>query len=109
MRSDSKLTNPDGYNKVISSEISDKDRYPVLHALVIKHMLHGPCGALKKNWPCMIDGQCRFRYPRQFCDATQQENDSYPIYRRSDGRQVKVRGTNHSNCWYLPPRACVLA
>ncbi|XP_071681524.1 uncharacterized protein [Lolium perenne] len=98
MRSDSKLTNPDGYDKVISAEIPDKDMYPVLHALVVKHMVHGPCGALKKNCPCMIDGECRFRYPRQFYDATEQGKDSYPIYRRRhDGRRVKVRGAELDN------------
>jgi hypothetical protein len=46
--------------------------YPVLHALVVKHMLHGSCGTLKKFFPCMIDGECRFLYHEQFCDATQQ-------------------------------------
>ncbi|XP_051220245.1 uncharacterized protein [Lolium perenne] len=93
----------DGYDKVISAEIPEKDRYPLLHALVVKHMLHGPCGALKKNCPCMIDGECRFRYPRQFCDATEQGKDSYPIYRRRhDGRRVKVRGAELDNRWVVP-------
>ena len=71
MKSASKLTNPDAYDKVICAEIPDKDKYPVLHGLVIKHVLHGPCGALNRKCPCMIDGACRFQYPRQFCDATQ--------------------------------------
>nr|XP_051197220.1 uncharacterized protein LOC127310601 [Lolium perenne] len=103
MSSDSKLTNPDGYDKVISAELPNKDKYPILHALVVKHMLHGPCGALRKNCPCMIDGECRFRYPRQFCDATQQGKDSYPIYRRRhDGHQVKVRGAELDNRWVVP-------
>ncbi|XP_071685017.1 uncharacterized protein [Lolium perenne] len=103
MRSDSKLTNPDGYDKVISAELPNKDFYPVLHALVVKHMLHGPCGALRKNCACMIDGECRFHYPRQFTDATQQGKDSYPIYRRRhDGCQVKVRGAELDNRWVVP-------
>ncbi|XP_048565321.1 uncharacterized protein LOC125545433 [Triticum urartu] len=102
MDTDSKLTNPDGYDRVISAEIPDKDKYPILHALVIKHMLHGPCGTLKKNCPCMIDGECRFHYPRQFCAATQQGKDSYPIYRRDDGRRVKVRGAVLDNRWVVP-------
>jgi hypothetical protein len=98
MSSDSKLTNPDGYDKVISAELPNKDFYPVLHALVVKHMLHGPCGALRKNCACMIDGECRFHYPRQFTDCTQQGKDSYPIYRRRhDGCQVKVRGAELDN------------
>ncbi|KAL6896781.1 hypothetical protein ACP4OV_007353 [Aristida adscensionis] len=57
MKSGSKLTTPDDYDKVISAEIPDKEKYHVLHKLVIKHMLHGPCGALNRNCPCMVDGK----------------------------------------------------
>ncbi|KAL6909791.1 hypothetical protein ACP4OV_001450 [Aristida adscensionis] len=103
MKSGSKLTTPDGYDKVISAEIPDKDKYPVLHDLVINHMLHGPCGVLNKNCPCMVDGECRFQYPRQFCAATQQGKDSYPLYRRSeDGQKVKIRGAELDNRWVVP-------
>jgi hypothetical protein len=63
MKAKSKLSTPDDYDQVISVEIPDKDKYPVLHDLVVKHMLHGPCGELKKSCPCMIEGQCRFHYP----------------------------------------------
>ena len=80
MVSSSKLKTPDDYDKVISAEIPDKDKFPILHDLVIKHMLHGPCGALNRRCACMVDGECRFRYPRQFCSTTQQGKDSYPIY-----------------------------
>ncbi|KAL6615116.1 hypothetical protein ACP70R_037386 [Stipagrostis hirtigluma subsp. patula] len=103
MKSNSNLTTPDAYDKVISAEIPDKDKYPVLHDLVINHMLHGPCGALNKNCPCMVDGECRFDYPRQFCPATQQGKDSYPLYRRrDDGRRVKIRGAELDNRWVVP-------
>ena len=63
MKSGSKLTNPDAYDRVILAEIPDKDKYPELHDLVISHMLHGPCGVLK-NCACMVDGECLFQYPR---------------------------------------------
>ena len=64
MKSGSKLTTPDAYDRVILAEILDKDRYPELHDLVISHMLHGRCGVLNKNCACMVDGECRFHYPR---------------------------------------------
>ena len=64
MKSGSKFTTPNAYDRVISAEIPDKDRYPELHDLVIIHMLHGPCGVLNKNYACMVDGECRFHYPR---------------------------------------------
>jgi hypothetical protein len=72
MKSGSKLTTSDAYDRVISAEIPDKDKYPEWHDLVASHMLHGPCGVLNKNYACMVDGECRFQYPRQFCEATQQ-------------------------------------
>lgn len=98
-----KLTSPDAYDKVICAEIPEKDKYHVLHNLVIKHMLHGPCGVLNKKCPCMVNEECRFRYPRQFCAATQQGKDSYPLYRRrDDGRRVKVRGCVLDNRWVVP-------
>ena len=75
----------------------------MLHALVIKHMLHGPCGILNRKCSCMMDGECCFRYPRQFCSATQQGTDSYPLYRRrDDGRRVRIRSAELDNRWVVP-------
>jgi len=103
MKKGCKLTSPDDYDKYISAEIPNKDKYPVLHNLVIKHMLHGPCGALNMKCPCMIDKACRFRYPRQFNPETQQGKDSYPLYRRrDDGQRVKIRGAELDNRWVVP-------
>ena len=66
-------------------------------------MLHGPCGVLNRKCACMVNGECRFRYPRQFCAATQQGKDSYPLYRRrDDGRRVNVRGAELDNRWVVP-------
>ncbi|EEE56892.1 hypothetical protein OsJ_06543 [Oryza sativa Japonica Group] len=103
MKSGSKLTTPDEYDKVICAEIPDKAKYPELHLLAIKHMLHGPCGTLNKNCACMVDGECRFDFPRQFNQATQQGKDSYPLYRRRDDRwRVKIRGAELDNRWVVP-------
>uniref|UniRef100_A0A8I6YG17 Helitron helicase-like domain-containing protein n=1 Tax=Hordeum vulgare subsp. vulgare TaxID=112509 RepID=A0A8I6YG17_HORVV len=103
MKSKSKIRTPDDYDGVISARIPDKKKYHVLHDLVVKHMLQGPCGALKKSFPCMIDGQCRFHYLRDFCDATLQGKDSYPIYRRRDaGVRVRIIGEELDNRWVVP-------
>jgi hypothetical protein len=64
IKPESKLTTPDAYDRVISAEIPDKDKYPELHDMVISHMLHGPCGVLNKNCACMVNGECHFQYPR---------------------------------------------
>ncbi|XP_076919580.1 uncharacterized protein LOC143580443 [Bidens hawaiensis] len=101
-----KINNPDHYDKVVCSEIPDKRRHPKLHELVVKHMMHGPCGTLRPKSPCMQgdpDPSCRFHYPRQFNDLTTQGEDSYPLYRRSDnGIRVDVRGSDLDNRWVVP-------
>jgi hypothetical protein len=52
-----KLRSPDEFDKYISAEIPDKDKYPVLYDLVCKHMMHGPCGVLNDKCACMQDGE----------------------------------------------------
>ncbi|XP_066381900.1 uncharacterized protein [Miscanthus floridulus] len=43
MEPNTKLRSPDDYDKFISAELPDPVKYPVLHKLVCKHMMHGPC------------------------------------------------------------------
>jgi len=49
MESGSKLSGPDDFDKYISTELPDEKKYPLLHELVCKHMMHGPCGVLNKS------------------------------------------------------------
>ena len=98
-----KMTTPDEYDKFISAEIPDEREYPLLHEVVVKHMMHGPCGELNKNNSCMVDGECKNHYPRRFCSKTMQGNDAYPLYRRRDDkRQVQVRNKMLDNRWVVP-------
>ncbi|ONM15392.1 hypothetical protein ZEAMMB73_Zm00001d002805 [Zea mays] len=79
-----KLTCPEQYDLLISAEIPS-NRYPELRKMVIKHMMHGPCGSLNPNCPCTKGrASCKNQYPRHFRDATMQGKDSYPNYRRRD-------------------------
>ncbi|XP_047268003.1 uncharacterized protein LOC124898400 [Capsicum annuum] len=39
-----KITSPDNYDKFIFAELPDKEEFPILHDLVVKHMMYGPCG-----------------------------------------------------------------
>ncbi|PWZ10632.1 ATP-dependent DNA helicase PIF1 [Zea mays] len=43
-----KLTCPEQYDLLISAEIPHS-KYPELRKMVIKHMMHGPCGSLNPN------------------------------------------------------------
>nr|GFA49667.1 hypothetical protein [Tanacetum cinerariifolium] len=42
-----KFTNPDNYDKVVCVELPDPRKHPLLYELVLKHMMHGPCGHLR--------------------------------------------------------------
>jgi hypothetical protein len=53
MANKDKLRSPDEFDKYFFAEIPDKDKYPVLHDLVCKHMMHGPCGVLNDKCACM--------------------------------------------------------
>ena len=67
---------------VISAEISEKATNPRLHKIVMANMIHGLCGPLNKNLPCMVDNYCSKHFPKNFCRETQYSNDGYPLYRR---------------------------
>ncbi|AQK87997.1 hypothetical protein ZEAMMB73_Zm00001d038834 [Zea mays] len=98
-----KLTCSEQYDLLISAEIPS-NRYPELRKMVIKHMMHGPCGSLNPNCPCTKGrASCKNQYPRHFREATMQGKDSYPNYRRrDDGCKEKVRGCELDNRWVVP-------
>ncbi|KAL6839328.1 hypothetical protein ACP4OV_031000 [Aristida adscensionis] len=104
MQNKYKLTCPEQYDLLISAEIPDKKKYPELHKMVIKHMMHGPCGALNRNCPCCIGRQsCKNNYPRAYSETTIQGKDSYPIYRRrKNGKKENVRNAQLDNAWVVP-------
>ena len=41
-----------------------------LQTIVLKSMIHGPCGKLNPKSPCMEDGKCTKGYPKAFCSKT---------------------------------------
>ncbi|CAH1440547.1 unnamed protein product [Lactuca virosa] len=105
MRPEHKMTNVDHYDKMVCAEFPDPKKYPKMHEIVVKHMMHGPCGHLRETSPCMQGEpkQCRWRYPRQFNEAMTQGEDSYPLYRRrNNGIEVNVRGNTLDNRWVVP-------
>jgi len=82
---------PDKIDDVICAEISDPIVDPELHQIVISNMVHGPCGSINPDSPCMEDGYYSKSYPKQFNTDTRLGTDSYPLYRRrspEDGGQV---------------------
>ena len=96
---------------VISAEIPDENVDKGLYDIVVKNMIHGPCGALNENSPCMAKGRCTKQYPRLLVSNTITGNDGYPQYRRrstEDGGKTAIikkrNGTTIEvdNQWVVP-------
>ncbi|KAL0328034.1 UNVERIFIED_CONTAM: hypothetical protein Scaly_2236000 [Sesamum calycinum] len=103
---DDKLNTPDDYDYVVRAEIPKQDEEPELYVAVIRHMIHGPCGHIKPNAPCMKNGMCKKGYPKQFAECTMQGNDSYTIYRRwNANRSIALDNDGDvviDNSWAVP-------
>lgn len=101
---------PNQIDNIICAEIPDSIIDPELFEIVTKNMVHGPCGALNIHSPCMIDGKCSKRYPRQLTSETITGNDGYPQYRRrstdDNGRSITLKVRNNDvvidNRWIVP-------
>ncbi|KAB2625677.1 hypothetical protein D8674_017337 [Pyrus ussuriensis x Pyrus communis] len=81
-----KINNPDEYDRIVRAEIPNEDVEPQLYNVVLKHMIHGPCGIHNLQSPCMKNGSCKRKFPKPFAPVTVQGNDSYPIYQRRGNR-----------------------
>ncbi|KMQ89447.1 hypothetical protein RF55_10925 [Lasius niger] len=83
-----KITTSQIVDKYISAEIPDPDENRILHDIVMKHMIHGPCG----DW-CLVDGRCSKHFPKPYLEETRMDENAYPYYRRRDnGRNFERPG-----------------
>ncbi|CAF1513734.1 unnamed protein product [Rotaria magnacalcarata] len=83
----------DQIDSVISAELPDPERDPQLFEIIIKTMIHCPCGSINSNSPCMENKKCTKRYPKQLLHDTETGDDGYPSYRRrsSEDGGIKVK------------------
>ncbi len=90
---------PDQIDQIISAEILNVDIDQDLFDVVTKNMIHGPCGLLNNNSPCMSDGKCTKRYQRDLLPETITGNDGYPLYRRRSiedgGKSITLKVRNN--------------
>ena len=98
-----KLLAPEIVNSIISAEWPDPNTHPHLFETVKKFMVHGLCGPLNPNSPCMRDGKCMYGYPKSFQERTTMNQDGYPQYScHNDGRMYNVGGFWLDNHWIIP-------
>ena len=102
---DFKLNSPDDYDSVVRAEIPNREEEPQLFIVVLKHMVHGPCGGFNNSAPCMKQGHCKRCFPKPFANSTIQGNDAYPIYRRRNNLPVALPTCPNimvDNSWIIP-------
>lgn len=88
-----KITTAEQVDSFIRAELPDEGREPVLHELVKKHLIHKKCGAGQPGVSCVRDGRCRWKYPKEFKEATELRGDAtYARYRRRDNGRVCILG-----------------
>lgn len=98
-----KMPNSDDIDRVISAEIPDRNEEPRLYEMVKETMIHGPCGVVNKESPCMQDGHCTKFFPRKIVDKTTVDSKGYPIYRRREGGStVEKKGIQLDNRFVVP-------
>ncbi|XP_012837726.1 PREDICTED: uncharacterized protein LOC105958267 [Erythranthe guttata] len=103
LKSEYKITTPEQFDRFVCAELQDEEKHPELNELVLKHMMHGPCGDLNLKNSCMVDGKCKYHYPRPYCESTIQGKDGYPIYKRTkNGPAFEVRKAKLDNQWVVP-------
>lgn len=98
-----KLLTPDIIDTVISARWPNPNTHPRLFECVKKFMVHGPCGLLNPNAPCMKNGKCIHGFPKPFEDRTTVDHNGYPHYLRpNDGRTFQVGHFHFDNRWIIP-------
>ncbi|XP_021744002.1 uncharacterized protein LOC110710049 [Chenopodium quinoa] len=99
-----KLTRPSDYDNFFSAEILSTES-PQLREIILKRMMHGPCGSLNPKCGCMKkrvkdDLVCKYNFPKSYVEETTTNEDDFPLYRRRNTREhVRIRGANLDNRW----------
>ncbi|KAF3623078.1 hypothetical protein FXO38_30935 [Capsicum annuum] len=93
----------DHINTIITAEIPDMEVDPDGYNAVNNDMMHGPCGDLNPQCPCMKQGKCSKHFPKKFNNQTTFDADGFPIYRkRNTATQVKKNNVLLDNRYVVP-------
>ncbi|XP_044012567.1 uncharacterized protein LOC122855319 [Aphidius gifuensis] len=105
LKSNHKIVTSDVVDKYISAEIPLLADDPILHNIVMKNMIHGPCGAWCKDQ----NGKCSKHFPKSFQNETIMDENGYPTYRRRNtGAHNRPQGGTADNQYVVPYNATLL-
>lgn len=99
----SKIRNSKQIDNIVRAELPDKEKEPLLHELVKKHMIHGPCGVHNPIFPCMKNDRCTKKFPKSYNGHTMIDEKGYPIYRRRESTSVVlIQKVEIDSRWVVP-------
>ena len=78
-----------------------------LWTAVTSFMLRGPCGQYNPSLGCMVDGRCRFGYPKNYQAATEISGDCYPQYCQRQNSDNVYIAHSHGKWYTLTNREVV--
>ena len=95
---------PSFIDSIICAEIPDKSSDPLGYSLVDEFMVHGPCGQLNQNCPCMKNNRCSKFFPKGTQPNTIVGEDGFVQYRccPNTGHFVERYGVKLDNEWVVP-------
>ncbi|XP_071739204.1 uncharacterized protein [Rutidosis leptorrhynchoides] len=98
-----KCKTPAAIDDVITAEIPSEKDDPEGFRAVTEYMLHGPCGGVHMNAPCIIDRQCSKHFPKPYCTETTIDEEGYANYRRrNNGVRFTKNNTPLDNSSVVP-------
>ena len=104
-----KLHTAELIDKAVSAEIPEPnivdgvDLNENLRSKVLTHMIHGPCGKVNSNSPCMSNNECTKKFPKPLIETTNPNVDGYPVYRRRrSNNSYFVKNIKIDNSWVVP-------
>ena len=89
-------------DQVCKAEIPDPVTEANLHEAVKTFMLHRNCGASNPQAPCMKEGKCSKKFPKELRQITSTANDGYPRLRRRDRFVAQVGNQSYGDQWVVP-------
>ncbi|XP_065317560.1 uncharacterized protein LOC135925912 [Gordionus sp. m RMFG-2023] len=102
LNDDSKIETSQAIDKFVCAEMPDKILDPKLFQIVTHFMIHGPCGIFNPKSPCMENGICTKKFPKDFQMETRPNIDGYPYYKRRDNGITILSGKPTDNRYVIP-------
>ena len=106
-----KLLTAQQIDGLVSAEIPDPSRHPVLHHLVTSLMIHGPmCGEITPTARCRIKDpdNCKHHFPKGRQADTVICSNQFPLYRRRQLFSAVIKGHRISDEWVAPYNGLLL-